>query len=64
MLILSRKVQEEIMIGDDIRVRVTRIQGSRVHIGVSAPASYLVLRGELKRRGEEHNKEEGDESND
>ena len=48
MLVLSRKAGEEIIIGNDIRVVVTRITGNRVTIGVQAPADVRIIRGELE----------------
>ncbi len=47
MLVLSRKVGETIQIGTDITVTVLEIQGSRMKIGISAPTSQRVMRGEL-----------------
>ena len=48
MLVLSRKVGEEIIIGDNIKVVVNRISGNRVTIGVAAPSDVHIVRGELK----------------
>jgi len=50
MLVLSRKVGERILIGDDIAVTVVRVGQGMVRIGVEAPRSYLVLRDEVKQR--------------
>ena len=47
MLVLSRRVGEEIVIGDGIRLRVTSVVGKRARIGVTAPAEVRVLRAEL-----------------
>ncbi|MCO8120827.1 carbon storage regulator [Stieleria sp. TO1_6] len=47
MLVLNRKADQEIMIGDDITVTVVRIEGNRVRIGISAPRDVRILRGEL-----------------
>ena len=46
MLVLSRKVGEAIIIGQDIRVTVVEIRGKQVRLGIEAPAELLVLRGE------------------
>ena len=47
MLVLSRKVDQQIMIGDDIQLTVVRLDGNRVRIGISAPRDVRILRGEL-----------------
>jgi len=47
MLVLSRKVGERIRIADDIEVVVMAIQGDRIKIGIEAPKTIRVLRGEL-----------------
>ena len=50
MLTLTRKVGEELVIaGTEIRVRVVRVRGKRVQIGVTAPARLTVRRGESLR---------------
>jgi len=47
MLILSRKTNEKIMIGDDISISVIEIRGDQVRIGVDAPKSVKVFRQEV-----------------
>jgi carbon storage regulator len=47
MLILSRKVNEKIMIGEDISVSIIEIRGDQVRIGVSAPKMVKVFRQEV-----------------
>lgn len=44
MLVLTRRSGESIAIGDDIRIRVLRTNGSRVRIGIEAPADVRILR--------------------
>ncbi|NLF70439.1 MAG: carbon storage regulator [Candidatus Anammoximicrobium sp.] len=48
MLVLTRKLGEEILIGDDIKLTVNRIAGNRVTIGIAAPGNVSILRGELE----------------
>jgi carbon storage regulator len=48
MLVLSRKVGERILIGDDIAVTVVRIAQGSVRIGVEAPGSLQIVREEIK----------------
>jgi carbon storage regulator len=48
MLVLSRKVGERILIGENISVTVVRIAGGAVRIGVEAPPELPVIREELK----------------
>lgn len=47
MLVLSRKVKEKLVIGDDVVITVQRVAGNRVTIGIEAPPRVRVLRGEL-----------------
>jgi len=48
MLVLSRKVGERILIGDQISVTVVRIAGGGVRLGIEAPHELPVVREELK----------------
>jgi len=47
MLVLTRKQNEKIRIGDNITITVVRMKGKSVRIGIEAPNSINVLRGEL-----------------
>jgi carbon storage regulator len=49
MLVLSRKHEEKLHIGDNITVTVLRVQGNKVRLGIEAPDEVRVLRGELPR---------------
>ena len=53
MLVLTRRVGEEIVIDGDIRITVTAVQGERVRIGVTAPDSVRVDRREVSQRRNE-----------
>lgn len=48
MLVLSRKVGQEIVIGENVRITVTKVSGNRVTLGVEAPDHVRILRGELE----------------
>ena len=50
MLVLSRKVGEEIVIAHQVRIRIASIRGSRVRLAIAAPASVSVHRQEVKDR--------------
>lgn len=52
MLILTRKRDDSIKIGDDIVIRVMRTGRGSVKIGIEAPASVRIVRGELNEFGE------------
>lgn len=50
MLVLTRRIGEEIVIDGDIRVTVTAICGDRARIGITAPGSVRVDREEVHQR--------------
>ncbi len=50
MLVLSRKVGERILIGDQIAITVVRLAQGGVRLGIEAPAELSVVREELKER--------------
>lgn len=50
MLILTRKIGESLLIGDDISITILNSYGNQVKIGVSAPKSVPVHREEVYRR--------------
>jgi carbon storage regulator len=51
MLVLSRKIGEKLVIGDNITVVVSRVAGNRVMLGIEAPQEVRIIRGELKAFG-------------
>jgi len=47
MLILTRRVGETVMIGDDVTVTVLGVKGNQVRLGINAPRSVAVHREEI-----------------
>jgi carbon storage regulator len=47
MLVLTRRIGEEIMIAGNIRVKVVAVDGQRIRLGITAPSSVPVVRREL-----------------
>jgi carbon storage regulator CsrA len=47
MLVLTRKTDEEILIGDNIKITLVRVRGNSVRIGIEAPRDIRIVRGEL-----------------
>ena len=47
MLVLSRRIGETLLIGDDIKVTVLNITGNQVRIGIAAPQEVQILREEI-----------------
>ena len=47
MLILTRKLEESIMIGDDVEVKILDIHDNKVRLGISAPKDVVVHRREV-----------------
>ena len=50
MLILTRRVGETIMIGDDVTITVLGVKGNQVRVGINAPKSVAVHREEIYER--------------
>jgi carbon storage regulator CsrA len=54
MLVLSRKVGQEIVIGEAV-VRIEKVVGNKVSISIAAPAEVKILRKELLEKGQRDN---------
>ena len=59
MLALARKVNESIMIGNDIEITVLEIKGDQIKLGMKAPKSVPIYRKELYVQIQEENKQAG-----
>ena len=60
MLALARKVNESIMIGNDIEITILEIKGDQIKIGVKAPKSVPIYRKELYVQIQDENKNAGE----
>jgi len=50
MLVLSRKIEEMIVIGGEVRISVLSIRGRHVRLGIEAPADVAIDREEIHKR--------------
>jgi carbon storage regulator len=57
MLILSRKLEEEVMIGDTIRVKVLAVVDGQVKLGIVAPQEVKVYRSEVYEQIQKQNRQ-------
>ncbi len=48
MLVLTRKLNEKIKIGDDVTITIIKLRNNQIRIGIEAPRDVRVLRGELE----------------
>ncbi len=55
MLILSRKTNQKILVGDDIELTIIEIRGDQVKVGINAPSSVKVFREEIYREIQNEN---------
>jgi carbon storage regulator len=63
MLILTRRVGETLMVGDDVTVTVLGVKGNQVRIGVNAPKEVAVHREEIYERIKRERSSEGNPDN-
>ncbi|HYW92023.1 MAG TPA: carbon storage regulator CsrA [Gammaproteobacteria bacterium] len=63
MLILTRRVGETVMVGDDVTITVLGVKGNQVRIGVNAPKNVSVHREEIYQRIKRE-QESGEERDD
>lgn len=54
MLVLTRKEDESLLIGDNIRVMVVEIRGDKVRLGIDAPKDVAILRDDAKNKQPRH----------
>ncbi len=50
MLILTRRISESVIIGDDVKVTILGVKGNQVRVGIDAPKSVSVHREEIYER--------------
>lgn len=56
MLVINRKKDESILIGEDIEIKITKIEDGSVKIAISAPKEITILRKEILDKVKEENK--------
>lgn len=61
MLVLTRKLGETIVIGDDIVIKVVDIHGKQIRLGIEAPQEISIFRGEIYERIQEENRKSREE---
>lgn len=64
MLVLSRRIGESVVIGDDVTVTILEVRGDVVRVGIDAPRSVSVHRAELLEQLETSNRESASPSED
>lgn len=56
MLVVTRKKDQSILIGDDIEIKITKIEDGSVKIAIEAPKEMTILRKEVLEKVKEENK--------
>ncbi|ASN04729.1 carbon storage regulator CsrA [Virgibacillus necropolis] len=64
MLVLTRKLNESIQVGDDIEIKVLGIEGDQIKLGIAAPKSVEIYRKEIYIEIQEQNNEAANLSTD
>ncbi len=64
MLILNRKLNESIKLGDDIEIKIVGIEGDQIKIGIDAPKSVDIYRKEIYLKIQQENQEASTMSED
>ncbi len=64
MLVLTRKLGETIVIGDDIIIKVVDIHGKQIRLGIEAPTEISIFRGEIYERILEENRKTVEDNQD
>ncbi len=55
MLVLTRKLNESIMVGDDVKITIVDVKGDQVKLGITAPREVAVHREEVYREIQKEN---------
>ncbi len=70
MLILTRRIGESLLVGDDVKITILEIQGNQIRLGIKAPREIEVHREEIyqrikqeQKRNRNNNKGDGDDHN-
>ena len=63
MLVLTRKLGESIVIGNNVRVTILEMQGKQIRLGIEAPPEVSVHRGEVYERIEAENRLAAEKAN-
>lgn len=57
MLVITRKKGESLLIGDDIEIKIVKVEDGNVRLAISAPKDITILRKEVFERVKEENRE-------